>query len=203
MTLDPQTLKFLKGVIKDKEVSELEEAFGWVYEKNRFGEEEDAKTRKANISSLERTIAELRLMPEDADLRSIREICGKLPYDAQNHVNSSFDLESVGPIIVADCIENYKEMIRAWYKCNPISGGKNVVANAIANAVRLAFDDLKIPARDGRAIDGKSPSTRFGRVVKDALFFHGSKAQWQQPTKRYADKKQRVKLKKGQLSRGK
>ncbi len=188
MTLDRQALEFLAPKFRLKNEAELEMAFGWVYEKDRFGQEENAEMRKSYIGDLTRTINELERLPDNADRETVLAVCTSLPAGVYTLLETELAGESDLRDVAIGSVSDTKSVSQIWYRENPISAGRNAIANAIARAVSWAFGDLGKPARDGRAPDGKSPSTPFGQVVEHALKHHGNSAHWRRPTERNVHK---------------
>ena len=128
---DAEVLRFLCRQFPETPEADICKAFAWVFEKGRFGTEEDANQRAQSLASL------------DPEVREQHEI---------------------------------------WYRNNSRTGGRNVVAHLLADAVALGFEDLGFEIKFGVVSNGRGPSTAFGKVVEEALDFHGSNADWRRPT---------------------
>lgn len=75
-----------------------------------------------------------------------------------------------------------------WHRMNPKTGGSEPADAALADWVRLAFEELEADVTFGiSGIRNGSPSTRFGRVVEAVLDWRRSAANWRRVAQRAAN----------------
>ena len=203
MTLDAETMEFLELEFPEKSRDELEHAFGWVFEESRFRDEKDyfradenQRMRDSRMAAFKSAIEGINALPANAKPKQIKAILRNLNEDDLERFTSGVDIESTSLEKIRTELLNEMDCTRIWYRDNPINGGLNVPTDLIAKAVKYAFHELEVDARyGGKKHKYAPPSTRYGRVVKHALYHHDSPVHWRHPTQRNADKKQTIKYK--------
>jgi len=187
MTLEAETLVFLEKEFPSTNKGELEAAFGWIYEEGSFGTEETAEERRTRRNKIQAAIEELTTLSGDGWKAEAEEIVNDRSRKAKAVGIEALTADDPTPNSVADELSNYLDCVEIWHRNHPKTGGKRVVADLIAQAVKDVFCNLGRRATFGQSPDGKSPSTSYGRVVEDVLDFHGDPTHWRRPTQRHAD----------------
>ena len=147
--MDQHALRFLKAIFPDKSEAKLNAAFGWVYEKGRFGENESADDRRREMAELDRIQDDVANLQRSGNAKIVRSVCNRLPHHALKFLKSNVDIATADPTEIVYWIADYKKMIAIWNRGNSIAGGKYIGADSIAKAVKLAFEDIKKPATFG------------------------------------------------------
>lgn len=153
--------EFLVGEFPDKNPARVVSVFEWAFFDGRYEATEGKKTwTRKHAETLRRATS----MEKAAQK-------GKNRGDAKALEKAAADLR--GDI----------ELERIWHKNFPKTGGADPADYALADWVRMGFEDLDEPITFGiSAVETGEPSTKFGRVVKAALNWRKSAANWRRPT---------------------
>lgn len=169
--MDADVLAFLRRQLPDHAGTTLAEAFGQIYEEGRYSRSLPKPMWKAEIEKLRATADEMRRPNQGDDWEALYNALPK---------NAKLQLEGLrrSPAgEAADALENYAAVSELWYKRNPMSGGREPEAYALAGAIEELFSELGENVTVGADDDGE-PTGRFGKVVQHAINHHRLQAHW-------------------------
>lgn len=152
--------RFLREEFPDQSPEVVAAAFEWAFFGGSYRPQETKSYARKRLRLLRRRASELQKSGEAPD--ELRDSYGSsVPEVVANHMQVEARLEEI------------------WHTNYPKTGGTDPADHAIADWVKMGFEDLGLPITFG--VSGHSPygpSTSFGRIVKAALNWRRSPADW-------------------------
>lgn len=176
MTIPPNSLKLLFQEFPDHPPATVVKAFEWTYDRENYAPTDNKRAWSKYIKAIKLAADQLAECESVADHEAI---VACLPERIRiSLLEIPLDEREV-------FLRDQALMESAWHVGFPKTGGSDPADHIIAQLVSLAFEALGRPITYGKSATlDDEPSGAFGRIVKDALKHHRSRAHWDGPTKR-------------------
>ncbi len=153
---------YLVGEFSDHPEEKVLEAFAWAFFDGDYQVHQTKKQWSGPVREMERIANRLER----------GEAIDRLPPRLERFAQET-------PDETASALRLRAELERIYHRGSPKTGGKEPADHALGIWVKMGFEDLGASIGIGiSGTDPKEPSTRFGRVVRAALSWRKSSANW-------------------------